>query len=217
LGVKGRVYLTPNVVDTGFFRDRAGEASRSSVRSSWDVPDDAFVALFAGKLAPWKKPADLLAAIARVQNVWAVIAGSGRLRADLERASAQLGISDRVRFIGFVQQTEMPEVYAAADVLVLPSKWETWGMVVNEAFAVGRPAVVSTACGSAGDLVEDERTGFTFAPGDIGALAGALARLERDRDLLARLGTSARERIDSWGLEQNRAAVVRASQELTVS
>jgi glycosyltransferase involved in cell wall biosynthesis len=216
LGVRTRVYLTPNVVDTGFFREQARGASAISVRRSWGVPDDAFVALFVGKLAPWKNPADLLAAIARVPTAWGVIAGSGWLRDDLERASVELGISERVRFLGFVQQTEMPRVYAAADALVLPSEYETWGMVVNEAFAVGRPAVVSSACGSAGDLVVDGQTGFVFDPGDVDGLARALDRLDRDRGLLARLGSAARERIDAWGPEQNRDAVVRASQELVI-
>jgi glycosyltransferase involved in cell wall biosynthesis len=214
LGVKSRVYLTPNVTDTGFIRKRAEEVDPSSVRRSWGVPEGALVALFVGKLAPWKKPADLLAAIARVPGAWGVIAGSGPLRDNLERASAELGISERVCFLGFVQQTEMPGVYAAADALVLPSGYETWGMVVNEAFAVGRPAVVSSACGSAGDLVVDGTTGFIFDPGDVDGLARALDRLDRDRELLARLGTAARERIDAWGPDQNRDAVVRASQEL---
>jgi glycosyltransferase involved in cell wall biosynthesis len=197
-----------------FFRERAGTANRVVKRRSWGIPEGALVALFVGKLTRWKRPGDLLDAIARLPNTWAVMAGSGVLRGELERKALQLGVSQRVRFLGFVQQTEMPEVLQAADVLVLPSEYETWGMVVNEAFAVGSPAVVSSACGSAGDLVIDGRTGFTFAPGDVGSLAEALARLDRDRELLARLGAAARERLDSWGPEQNRDAVVRAAQEL---
>jgi glycosyltransferase involved in cell wall biosynthesis len=214
LGVRTPLFLTPNVVDTSFFRERGRAADPGARRRTWGVPQKAFVALFVGKLAPWKRPADLLDAIAASPNTWAVFAGNGRLREQLEARAVRLGISQRVRFLGFVQQTEMPEVYAAVDTLVLPSEYETFGMVVNEAFAVGRPAVVSSACGSAGDLVIDGQTGFIFDPGDVDGLAAALDRLDRDRELLARLGSAARERIDTWGPEQNRDAMVRASQEL---
>ena len=77
--------------------------------------------------------------------------------------------------MGFVNQSELPAVYASADVLVLPSDGqETWGLVVNEAMACGVPAVVSDAVGCGPDLIEPGRTGATFPFGDIAALAAAI-------------------------------------------
>jgi glycosyltransferase involved in cell wall biosynthesis len=80
-------------------------------------------------------------------------------------------------FPGFKNQSELPAYYAAADVLVLPSESETWGLVVNEAMACGLPAIVSDAVGCAPDLIEEGKTGFTYPVGDVDALAGRLAAL----------------------------------------
>jgi glycosyltransferase involved in cell wall biosynthesis len=83
-----------------------------------------------------------------------------------------LGVS--ATFYGFVNQTELPAIYAAADAIVLPSRSETWGLVVNEAMACGLPAVVSDTVGCAPDLVEPRTTGAVFAMGNIAALAQAI-------------------------------------------
>jgi glycosyltransferase involved in cell wall biosynthesis len=214
MGVARSVYLTPYVIDTEFFRERALASDRTSTRREWGVPKDSFVALFVGKFAPWKRPGDLLEAVARVPGVWAVLAGEGALRAELESRATALGIAERVRILGFVQQTKLPAIYAAADVLVLPSESEPFGLVVNEMFAAGHPAIVSSACGSAGDLVTDGETGFVIDVGDVGGYAQALGRLAQDPMLAARLGKGASARLDGWGLEENREAVVAASREL---
>jgi glycosyltransferase involved in cell wall biosynthesis len=93
--------------------------------------------------------------------------------------------------MGFVNQSELPAVYASADVLVLPSDGqETWGLVVNEAMACGIPAIVSDAVGCGPDLIEPGLTGATFPLGDVAALASAIERVlsfdaERTRRHLA--------------------------------
>jgi glycosyltransferase involved in cell wall biosynthesis len=214
LGIRRPVYLTPFAVDTGFFRERASVSDRPMTRRAWGVPERAFVALFVGKLVPWKRPADLLEAIARAPDVWAVFAGDGALRQSLEARARQLGIDDRVRFLGFKQQTELPEIYAASDVLVLPSESETFGVVVNEMFAAGHPAVVSDACGSAGDLVRDGDTGFVVQVGDQLGYAEALRRLAGDPGLCERMDKAAAARVDTWGPADNVDAVVEAGLEL---
>src|SRR4029453_17946394 len=129
----------------------------------WDAPKEAFIALFVGKLVEWKRPVDLMHAAALVPDTWVVFAGDGAPRSHLTELAESLGISERVRFLGFVNQTELPAVYRAADVLVLPSAFEPFGLVVNEAFASGTPAIVSDACGCVDDLIVDGETGFSFA------------------------------------------------------
>jgi len=214
LGIDTPIFLTPYVVDSAFFRSGAAAADRGAVRRDWGVPGGAFVALFAGKFAQWKRPSDVLDAVARVPATYAVFAGDGPLRKALERHARELGVADRVRFLGFVPQSRLPEVYAAADVLMVPSAYEAFGLVVNEMFAAGHPAIVSDACGSAGDLVRDEETGFVVEVGDIEGYARALRSLSSDPDLAARLGKAAADRLDSWGPDQNREAVVEASRAL---
>jgi glycosyltransferase involved in cell wall biosynthesis len=159
---------------------------------------------------PWKRPLDLLEATAKTPDMYAFFAGDGEQRALLSARADELGVADRLRLIGFVNQQALPETYAAADVLVLPSEYEPFGVVVNEAFACGTPALVSRACGSAGDLVVDNETGFTFPPGDVDALADALARLRDDPDLRRHLAEGARQRIEERGPEQNVEAFVSA-------
>lgn len=79
--------------------------------------------------------------------------------------------------LGFCNQTMMPSVYSAANMLVLPSDSETWGLVANEALACGRPIVVSDACGCAPDLAADGMAGRMYPVGDVSALARAIAEL----------------------------------------
>jgi glycosyltransferase involved in cell wall biosynthesis len=210
-----RIFLTPYVVDNGFFARRSSRVDRGPVRRRWGVQEDAFVVLFCGKLVPWKRPQDLLEAVARVPGAWAVLAGEGSLRAALERRAQASDLAGRVRFLGFVNQQGLPEVYAGSDALVLPSDYEPFGLVVNEAFACGLPAVVTEACGAAGDLVRDGVTGYVAPVGDVDILAERLARLSRDPALARAMGEKARARIGEWGPEQNAEAFARAC--LTIS
>jgi glycosyltransferase involved in cell wall biosynthesis len=207
---RARIFMTPFVVDNAFFGEGAKDTDRAAVRKDWDVPPDAFVALFSGKLAPWKRPADLLEAAVLASNIVVVYAGDGVMRTELERRAQVRGLEDRVRFLGFVNQTELPSLYASADVLVLPSEYEPFGVVVNEAFACGTPAIVTMECGAAGDLVRDMETGFTYPWGDVAALADRLNDLCADPSLRERLASGAQSRISRWGLDENADAFAEA-------
>ena len=150
--------------------------NRAAVRARWGVPQDAVVVLFCAKLQPWKRPHDLVRAFAKAAgaNGYLVFVGDGPLRLDLESESASLGISERVRFVGFVNQSGLPEVYTASDVLVLPSGYEAFGVVVNEAMLCGCPVIVSDSVGAGFDLVREGETGFVFPTGDVEALSTLL-------------------------------------------
>ncbi|HWB10169.1 MAG TPA: glycosyltransferase family 4 protein [Pirellulales bacterium] len=175
-----RLFFCPHFVDNEFFASRAAAASAegrsAQIRSSLGIPADAFVLLFVGKFVPRKRPADLIDALRRAlespggRDVYAVLVGDGPLRGSLEQSAA--ACNGRVRFAGFRNQSELPAYYEAADALVLPSDAsETWGLVVNEAMACGRPCLVSDAVGCGPDLVDNGLTGFRFALGDTATLA----------------------------------------------
>jgi glycosyltransferase involved in cell wall biosynthesis len=204
-----RVFLTPFVVDTPFFERGSADTDRAAVRSRWGIPLDAPVGLFCGKLVRWKRPADVLEAAAAVEGLYAILVGEGPLRRDLEEKAHRLGIDDRVRFLGFVNQRQLPETYGAADFLVLPSEHEPFGVVVNEAFACGRPAIVSKACGSAGDLVTDGETGFAVDVGDVRGLADGM-RVLADPETRRVMGEKARARVAEWSPTRNVEAFVEA-------
>ena len=204
-----RVVRAPHFVDNERFASGAAQLApeRDTIRARWGIRPDAVVFLFAGKLMPGKRAQDLIAAVrgARNERVTALIVGDGVTRRECEELAAP--VADRVRFAGFLNQGEMPAAYAASDVLVLPSESETWGLVVNEAMASGRPAVVSTAVGCAPDLITEGETGHTFAPGDAAALPRILDAMASDDDRLAAMSLAARSRVSSFSVDAARAGV----------
>lgn len=199
LGIaRDRVLLTPYVVDNVFFSSRAAVSDPKQTRANWGIEEDAFIALFVGKLVPWKRPGDVLEAVARVRGAYAVFVGDGSLRIQLEKRAYALGIANRVRFIGFANQTELPAIYRSADVLILPSEFEPFGLVVNEAMACGTPALVSRACAAADDLVREGESGYTFRAGDVPALARHLQNMVSHPDLRPSLHSGAKRSVAAW-------------------
>ncbi|HEX6000924.1 MAG TPA: glycosyltransferase family 4 protein, partial [Hyphomicrobiaceae bacterium] len=173
---RDRLFFSPHSVDNAWFAARATAVERERLRSAHGIAHDAMVCLFAGRLVPFKRPGDLIAAAAQCETrAEVMIAGSGELEPEIEDAAAACGV--RLHLLGFRNQSEMPAAYAAADCLVLPSAHETWGLVANEALACGRPVVVSDACGCAPDLAKDGSVGRTFPAGNTAALAAALSDL----------------------------------------
>lgn len=176
-----RMFFAPHCVDNAAF-------AAASVAAPVSRHPGRRRILFVGKLIARKHPADLLHAVARLREPAAEVAfaGSGELEPELRQIAA--GTSVRADFMGFVNQSRLPAVYAAADLLVLPSDGrETWGLVVNEAMACGLPAVVSDQVGCGPDLVDEGSTGAIFPLGDIAGLATAIeAVLALDADHVPR-------------------------------
>ena len=181
-----RITLTPYSVDNDWWKEQSAKVDREAVRAQWQLRRDQPLILFCAKLAPWKRPMDLLRAFAQsgLSNGLLIFAGDGALRTELEGEAARLGIQDRVRFLGFVNQSQLPALYTAADVLVLPSGYEPFAVVVNEAMCCGCPVIVSDQVGAARDLVAPIRQDFVFPTGDVAALARALQSAFADREKL---------------------------------
>jgi glycosyltransferase involved in cell wall biosynthesis len=207
-----RVVLTPFVVDNAWWGERASEVDRSAVRRAWGVPEVASVVLFCAKLQPWKRPDDVLNAFAKanVEGTYLVFAGDGPMRASLEASAKTLGIAERVRFLGFVNQTGLPAVYRSADLFVLPSEYDPCPAVVCEAMLCGCPVVLSDEIRGRFDLVEDGETGFIYPCGNIDLLAGIVANSLRDRAKLAELSHRAVKRMETWSARENVEGLVMA-------
>jgi glycosyltransferase involved in cell wall biosynthesis len=169
-----RLFFSPHCVDNAWFAERATDEARARLRARLGLAPTTTAVLFAGRLVAFKRSLDVIAAAAlcraKGQDVAVIVAGEGEQRGALIEAAARTKVP--LHMLGFCNQTEMPQAYAAADLLVLPSDGrETWGLVVNEALACGRPVVVSDACGCAGDLAADGQAGRSFAVGNVAALA----------------------------------------------
>ena len=209
---ESRIVLTPYTVDNDWWTTQAAQTNREAVRASWQIPAHAPVVLFCAKLQPWKSPMDLLEAFfrANVPDSYLVIAGDGPLRTGLEHRTAELGVADRVRFLGFTNQTQLPSVYCAADLLVLPSLYEPFGLVVNEAMLCGLPVVVSDRVGAKFDLVRPGENGYVFPVGDVGALAAILREILPDEEKRERLGAAGQLRMQTWSPREYVEGIARA-------
>jgi glycosyltransferase involved in cell wall biosynthesis len=207
-----RVTLTPYVVDNDWWLEQSADVDRAAVRASWGAAPEDAVILFCAKLQPWKRPADLLRAFAKIKPARGrlVYAGEGPLRASLEAEAAALGVAGRVRFLGFANQTQLPAIYTSADLLVLPSMYDAFGVVVNEAMLCGCPVAASDHVGAARDLIDHGRTGFVYPCGDIDALAAILRQALENRAHLSAMGSATRARMESWSPRENIDAAVEA-------
>lgn len=179
-----RLHRAPYAVDNDFFAAAAARLrpERAVIRAAWGISSDAKCLLFCGKLISKKRPLDLVAAAEMAPREstqpWHLLfAGSGELSAALHARLAAAS-APPATLAGFLNQSEIPRAFAAADCLVLPSEFgETWGLVVNEALASGVPAVVSDQCGCAEDLAAPLGAAHVFPCGDVAVLASHLRQV----------------------------------------
>jgi glycosyltransferase involved in cell wall biosynthesis len=180
-----------------YLLEKSGELNgeKERLKAELGIPDHVFVLLYCGRLSKEKAPLDLLKAFSYLSmpNTALVFVGDGPLGPTLKSYVVENHL-DSVYFFGFQGRKEVPKFYMASDVLVLPSRKETWGMVVNEALCFGLPVIASDQVGAAKDLVFDGRNGFSFPPGDIRALAGSIKRLvelgEEERQMMGAVSSN---------------------------
>jgi glycosyltransferase involved in cell wall biosynthesis len=207
-------FRVPYAVDNNYFASRADAArpDTADLRANLSLGPDRPVILFASKLQPRKHADHLVEAFSRfiagrAAPPYLVIVGDGESRAALEALTASLGLTDHVRFAGFRNQSELPGFFALADVFVLPSRHEPWGLIVNEAMACGCPVIVSSDVGCHADLVQDGVEGCIYPVGDVSALTAALQRIFATPTIAQQMGIAARARIASWSFEEDIAGL----------
>jgi glycosyltransferase involved in cell wall biosynthesis len=207
-----RVSVISCAVDNDWWMKQSAAVDRDAVRAQWDVLPDDPVVLFCGKLQPWKRPLDLLQAFAQaaLPNGLLVIAGDGPLRSQLQAEALALGIAARVRFLGFVNQSHLPAIYTGADVMVLPSEYEAFAVVVNEAMCCGCPVIASDCVGASRDLIVPVSPGLVYPRGDVAALTATLRKIFEEGGNRNSLGAAARTHMKSWSPAQNVIATVEA-------
>jgi glycosyltransferase involved in cell wall biosynthesis len=160
------------------------------------LPDGTFV--FVGRLTEQKALPVALAALAEVPEAKLVLVGDGPERASLQRRVGELGLGDRVRFLGSLSRAEALQQLAGARAAVLSSAWENLPHAAVEALSVGTP-VVSTAVGGVPEVVHEGENGLLVPAGDPRALAVALRRMLEDDALHDRLAAGARPSVASFG------------------
>jgi glycosyltransferase involved in cell wall biosynthesis len=210
-----RVYLVANTTDVSRMmvavdRCRGAEAVEERRRLGLEGKE---VVLFVGRLVRVKGLQPLMDAFDSVRrqrpHAALVLVGDGPMRQSIETWAGR-GTHPQVILTGFKQVENLPLHYALGDVFVLPSIYEPWGTVVNEAMAAGLPVVTTRVVGASGDLVEDGDNGFIVPDGDAGALAEAIIRLLGSKELRKRMGDRSRDRIASWTHEASARSFVQA-------
>lgn len=214
-----KLVLSPYCVDTSPFRcDEAERAQlRRATRDEMGIPKDRIVLLFSGKLVSLKRPRMLLEAVRRLPchergRISLVFMGNGP-ELEVIRAEASQEPSIPAVFPGFKLQKQLSSYYHAADLLVLPSKSETWGLVVNEALHHGVPCIVTDTVGCAPDLVRPGLTG-EISSGSATSLSNAMMRA------LSLIGSEkvrsrCRELVANYTVDKAAAGIFCAYQQVT--
>jgi glycosyltransferase involved in cell wall biosynthesis len=208
-----KIFISPMSTDNEFFAREAAKVEREGVRQEMDYPPRLI--LYSGRLDRKKGVFTLLEAFVRISrelpDVGLLIAGHGPEQKNMEDfcRAANLG---HVYFLGAREYHQMPSAYALADVLALPTFSDTWGMVVNEAFACGVPVVVSSVAGACDDLIVDGETGFAVNSGDPVELAGRIVQILQDPQLRLHMSTQCRAVIQHYSPEACARGLMQAAQ-----
>jgi glycosyltransferase involved in cell wall biosynthesis len=208
------IFTAISTVDVAHFRRTSSLARshRHEYRTQRGIRRKRVI-LYCGQFIPRKGLRTLLDAFATVkrqfQDVSLVLVGYGPQQAELEWIVNNRQVED-VHFIGHVEVEDMPKLYALADIFVLPSEEETWGLVVNEAMACGLPVVVTDRVGAAPDLVDEGCNGYVIGMGDSAALASSCLELLRDDARLAQFSQCSACRILDFTPERAAAQFAQA-------
>ncbi|MBD2088446.1 glycosyltransferase [Microcoleus sp. FACHB-1515] len=208
ISTQGSVDIIPCGTDTSNF----GKIDRAAARQELGFSADDKIVLYVGRFDPRKGIETLVRAVGHeklrdVPNLKLIIAGGstpgqsdGLERDRIEGIVNQLGLAEKTIFAGRLDHTQLPAYYAAADVSVVPSHYEPFGLVTIEAMASGTPVVASDVGGLQYTVVSGE-TGFLMPPQDEVAFAGAIAQIVSSSQLRDQMGAAARDRVQrefSW-------------------
>lgn len=185
-------FVIPNAIaDELFGLDASGAAA---TREQLQIPAGAPLVVLPGRLVKQKGHRDALFALRRVEHVHLALAGRGPLRDELEKLSAELGLTQRVHFLDVLPHPQFVQLLAAADVIIMPSHQEGFGIVAAESMAAGRP-LIATDIDPLRDLVQDSRTGLLVPPASPEALTAAIQRLLGTPEEAKALGAAARAAV----------------------
>lgn len=190
-----KIFILPLALDPGFCA-----AGAAAVR--WPAPEGSVALLTVARLSasePGKGVDVVIRALPQLvrsfPDLYYVVVGGGDAMPALRELAEGTGVGDRVSFCGERPVGSLRGYYDAADIFVMPSRQEGFGIVYLEAMAVGKP-VVAGACGGAMEVVGDGETGFLVDSADVQALAQRLALLLADKDLRRRMGEAGRRKVE---------------------
>lgn len=214
-----QLFFTPYAVDNSFFQERSKKTKErvSALKKELGLIDDIPVIVYASKLIKRKNPVLLLEAFARLSAkgvspfpAYLLYIGDGEERPELEMRISELRLRDRVKLLGFKNQTELPDYFALCDLFVLPSHREPFGLVINEVMNVGKAVISTDEVGASRDLVQNGRNGFVVPAGDVKALSQALEKIISGKKISQQMGSESKKVIANWSFEKDVDGIIRA-------
>ena len=199
------ILVIPNGIDLETFKG----LSRETARTRLEIRDNANVILFVGRLHHVKGVKYLIKAMELIvrknKNAKLMLVGDGEEREELESLVEKFGLKERVKFVGRVQNEEIPQYMVASDVLVLPSLSEGFPVTILEAMASGL-SIVATTVGGLPEIVKDGENGFLVEPNNYGQIAEKVILLLEDEELRYKISKNNKERTKrySWGHAVNK-------------
>jgi len=207
-----QLFMASFAIDNDYFSSEAARyrADRQKLRAEngWQ---SAFLLLYVGRLVPVKRVDVLIEAVrlasASGADIGLLVVGDG---AERKRLEAQACGIPHVHFVGFKEWRHLPKYYGIADLFVLPSEVESWGLVINEAMASGLPVVATRIAGAAGDLIVEGQNGFLVPAGDAATLASIVKQVCINKDYLSTLGKNAQVASQAWSYSTAAEGIDRA-------
>ena len=205
-----KIFVVPYAVDNLFFLEQSQNLTGDSLKIREKLTDniEVTVILFSSKLESRKRADFLINAFAKLCNQRdlknlpiLVIIGDGPERQRIEKKITKMNLGN-IFLLGFKNQTELPMYYSMADIFVLPSKQEPWGLVVNEVMNTSCAVIVSDEVGCAKDLVDHGETGLVFRSDSEMELVNCLFELCSDIGKRNKLALRAKERISKWSYQE---------------
>lgn len=203
-------YMTVDIAAIAAHKEAASATTLRELRAAQDIDPVATVFLYVGRMEPHKGIRELIQAVgllASEPHFALLLVGEGSLSAEVAAAAAK---DARIRHLGRLSGTDLLSAYTMAEVFVLPSNFEPWGLVVNEAMAAGLPVIATDRVGCIDDLVRVGVTGVVVPAECPDALADAMREFIQDPPALRRLGQNARLHIAPWTIARS-AEVIRST------
>jgi glycosyltransferase involved in cell wall biosynthesis len=218
---KDQIRIVVNGVDTNVFKPDFSEAPKAELRAALKLPQEGFLIGCVGALRPVKDHEGLLKAFTVLRSrtgtrvnrdSYLVLVGDGTLMPELKAISKQLGIQDRVLFMG--RRDDVEKILGVTDVFVLNSKTEGMSYAILEAMSSGIP-IVATDVGANRELIRQGVEGYLYKPGDLEGLVNYLLTLIDDKSLVAKMGGAARKKIvENYSFESMVSAYERLYREV---
>lgn len=202
-----QMFLTPYSVDNDYFfaQSEKWHTEKMKIMEEIGASGRIPIILYVGKIygAKGEGPLHLLKAFEKTQKhleATLIFVGDGKEKVILEAYVQKEGIKN-VYFLGFKNQSELPKYYSIADIFVLPSLSETWGLAINEAMCYGLPIITTDAVSASVDLIHHGENGFIYPFGDINTLAAYLDKLIANPEKRQNMGKLSLEIISSWNYD----------------